>query len=45
MFLFFNSSFVYETCGKLDCTQNEAPQKEKKRKNQTERHKFVFTST
>jgi len=44
-FCFVNSSFVYETCGKLRCAHDEAPQKGKKRKNQTERHKFVFTST
>ena len=31
-FCFVNSSFVYETCGKLRCVHDEDPQKGKKRK-------------
>ena len=33
------------SCVALRCVHDEVPQKGKKRKNQTERHKFVFTST
>jgi len=42
-FGFINSSYVYETYGKLRCAHDEAPQKEKKKIKK--RHKFVFTST
>jgi hypothetical protein len=30
-FCFVNSSFVYETCGKLRCVHDEDPQKGKKK--------------
>jgi len=33
------------SCVALRCVHDEAPQKGKKRRNQTERHKFVFSST